>query len=120
MTPVAWSLVAPSPLTGTGCSQDPLLPACQGSAAIFNNPSHSWQAVLLPETMLQVSEGGWYLEANHVAEVGKRQMDRHAMQSEVGYLLSEVWKVREKGRKGERQRQRERGENGEVEVASLR
>ena len=46
-------------------------------------------------------------------EEGERQMDRHTMQSEVGYLLSELWKGREKGRRAERERKkRERRERG--------
>ena len=38
-----------------------------------------------------------------------RDMDRHAMQNEVGYLFSELCRV--KGRRGEEERKRERERN---------
>ena len=44
-----------------------------------------------------------------------RDIDRHAMQSEVGYLLSGLWKGREegsKGRRGREERNRERDREG--------
>ena len=55
--------------------------------------------------------------------VRDKDMDRHAMKIEVGYLFSGLW--REMGRKGEEQRRRERkkqkgkgrsGEKGETEA----
>ena len=40
--------------------------------------------------------------AGPVAAAGKRQTDRHAMQSEVGYLFSELWRGKgEKSRKAD-------------------
>ena len=57
------------------------------------------------ETTWQVSEGGWSLVVSpvpsHVAAAGERQMDRHTMQSEVGYLFSGY------GREGRRGAKRE-------------
>ena len=49
-------------------------------------------------------------------------MNRHAMQSEVGYLFRRLWKGVERGRtEKEREREREkRRERGETEAASLR
>ena len=45
-------------------------------------------------------------------QAGDRDMDRHAMQSEVGYLFSGVWKgeeerVREEGGRAERIKERQ-------------
>ena len=51
------------------------------------------------ETMLQVS-GSWSRVVSHVAVAGKRQTDRHAMQSEVGYLLVGYLFMEVKGEKG--------------------
>ena len=51
------------------------------------------QAETAHETTQQVSEGGWSPVA-----VGKRQMDRHTMQSEIGYLFSGYGR---EGRRGE-------------------
>ena len=61
------------------------------------------------------------------AREGEKQTDRYAMQSEVGYLFSGLWRGKGEGKKSkeaERERERERsgeGEKwGEAEAASLR
>ena len=64
--------------------------------------SPSSQSQAAHETMPQVSKGGWS------PVVGKRQMDRHILQSEVGYLFSGLWRGKEKERRAERQRERDR------------
>ena len=51
--------------------------------------------------------------------VGKRQMDRHTMQSEDGYLLSGYGGGGGGGKEGEKSRERER-ERGETKAASPR
>ena len=50
--------------------------------------------------------------------VRDRDMDRHAMQSEVDYLFRGLWRGREKGRRAERQKERE-GDKGERQKLPL-
>ena len=71
------------------------------------------------EIMPQVSKGGWFRAASDMVVAGKRQKDRHAMQSEVGYLFSGLRKYGREGGEGEEQREREERER-ETEAASSR
>ena len=45
-----------------------------------------------------------------MTEERDRDMDRHGMLSEVGYLFSGLWKGRGEGRRAERRGEKERGE----------